>query len=169
MTSDEEEGIEYAVGLASNYEGPIVEIGALFGHTTCLLASLKKTTIRLIAVENFTWNPFYLPSDIHRQFTKRTLSYVLKYCSTEIFDGNAEDFYLNNPTLKPSMIFIDARHDYESVRYDLNWAISTGCPVITGHDYIDIYPGVIKAVNESFGDNFSLFGSMWVHIKAEDK
>jgi len=163
ITEDDEKGVMHAVMLARDYEGPIVEIGVLFGHTTNLLASLKRKDVPLIGVENFTWNPFLLPADVHRQFTRRTLRYVLDHCATRIFDGNAEDFYLANQTLRPSLVFIDAFHDYESVRRDIDWAVSTGCPIISGHDYTDIHPGVIKAVNGTFGDNISLYGSVWIH------
>ena len=163
ITEEDEQGVRQAVMLARDYEGPIVEIGVLFGHTTNLIASLKQEGVPLIGVENFTWNPFCLPADVHRQFTKRTLRYVLDHCATRIFDGNAEDFYSANKTLKPSLVFIDAFHDYKSVRRDIDWAVSTGCPIISGHDYTDIHPGVIKAVNETFGDTISLYGSVWVH------
>jgi hypothetical protein len=60
-------------------------------------------------------------------------------------------------------VFIDAFHDYKSVRRDIDWAVSTGCPVISGHDYTDIHPGVITAVNETFGKSISLYGSVWIH------
>ncbi len=169
ITNDEEEGLKWAAGLAAHYEGPIVEIGALFGHTTNLLASLKAETVPLIAVENFTWNPFCLPKANHRRFTQRSLKYVLDHCATEIYDGNAEDFYSANPTLRPSMVFIDAGHDYESVRQDIDWAISSGCPVISGHDYSDLHGGVVRAVDESFGDKISLYGSVWIHQQEEDE
>jgi hypothetical protein len=163
ITEDDEKGIEHAVTHASNYEGPVVEIGALFGHTTNLLASLKRLDVPLIAVENFCWNPFYLPKDIHRQFLKRTIRYAIDHCATQIFEGDAAAFYSAKANLQPSLVFIDAGHDYESVKRDIYWALSTGCPVISGHDYTDIHPGVIKAVHESFGDNISVYGSVWIH------
>jgi hypothetical protein len=163
ITEDDEEGIRHAVIHASNYEGPIVEIGALFGHTTNLLASLKRLDVSLIAVENFCWNPFYLPKDMHRQFLKRTIRYAIDHCATRVFEGDAAAFYSANANLKPSLVFIDAGHDYKSVKRDIDWALSTGCPVISGHDYTDIHRGVIKAVDESFGDNISLYGSVWIH------
>jgi len=169
ITEADEEGIRHAVAYASNYEGPIVEIGACFGHTTNLLASLKRLDVTLITVEGFYWNPFYLPKDIHRQFLKRTIRCAIVHCATQIFEGDIEAFYSANVMLKPSLVFIDATHYYESVRRDIDWALSTGCPVISGHDYMDMHPGVIKAVHESFGDNISVYGSVWVHIdpKAE--
>jgi len=164
ITEEDEEGIKLAVTYAGNFEGPIVEIGACFGHTTNLIASLKRIDVPLITVENFSWNPFFLPKDIHRQFLKRTIRYAMVHCSTQIFEGEAEKFYLANAKLKPSLVFIDATHYYEPIRRDIAWALSTGCAVISGHDYMNMHPGVIKAVRESFGDNFSVHGSVWIHV-----
>jgi len=163
ISEAEEEGIKFAVSQANKCDGPIVEVGTLFGHTACLIASLKRADIPLVAVDDFSWNPFYLPSGVHRRFTMRTMRYIMDHCSTQLFDGNAADFYSTHAKLNPSMVFIDAEHDYESVKRDIDWAISTGCPVISGHDYTDQYHGVVKAVNEAFGNNFLLFDSIWVH------
>jgi hypothetical protein len=164
ITEEDEAGIKAAVALASLYEGPIIEIGALFGHTTNLLGTMKKPEVQLIAVDNFTWNPFGLSQDKHRQFTKRSLRYLLENCSTSIYDGASESFYSANQDMKPSMVFIDAGHDYDSVKKDIDWAIRSNCPVICGHDYHKgLHPGVAKAVDESFGDDIEIYGSVWLH------
>lgn len=55
-------------------------------------------------------------------------------------------------------VFIDASHDYESVKADiLAWIpkVKMG-GIIAGHDYIETYPGVIMAVNEIFGERVNL-------------
>jgi len=54
-------------------------------------------------------------------------------------------------------VFIDADHVYENVKKDiLAWLpkVKSG-GTIAGHDYVSYHPGVIQAVNEIFGDNFS--------------
>ena len=163
ITEEDEVGIRHAIIQASKFEGPIVEIGALFGHTTAFIASLKRNEVPLYAVDNFTWNPFGLTPKEHRLFLMRTIRFAIAHCSTQVFDGSAADFYAANPGLNPSMVFIDAAHDYQSVRRDIEWAISAGCPVISGHDYSDICPGVIRAVDEIWGKNISLFGSVWIY------
>ena len=163
ITKEDEIGIGRAVEAARAFNGPIVEIGALFGHTTNLIASLKSPDTPLIAVENFTWNPFFLDAEVHRQFTKRTLRFVMDHCNTSIFDGDAEKFYQSGSHVRPSMVFIDALHNYEGVKRDIEWAVESQCPVITGHDYTDLHPGVVRAVNEFFGDKISVTGSVWMH------
>jgi predicted O-methyltransferase YrrM len=48
------------------------------------------------------------------------------------------------------MVFIDASHDYDSVRRDIQVAISLLKPdgLLCGHDYNGSWPGVLHAVNE---------------------
>lgn len=53
-------------------------------------------------------------------------------------------------------VFLDASHDYESVKEDLNsWypKVKPGC-FFSGHDYCSVtWPGVVKAVNEFAANN----------------
>lgn len=163
ITEEDELGIKKAVEKANLFDGAIVEIGTLFGHTTNLISTIKLKDKKLIAVENFGWNPFILPQEAHRLFLQRTLRYGLDHLNVEVFEGDSASFYSENMTLQVSMVFIDAGHDYESVIKDINWALSVNCKVIAGHDFVDIHPGVIKAVKEKFGNNIELFGSVWIY------
>ena len=65
------------------------------------------------------------------------------------------------------LVFIDAEHDYENVRKDiLAWdPLVKENGIICGHDYASREKGVIKAVNEIYGeDNIEVIrpGSVWV-------
>ena len=51
LSEKEEAGVQHAIELAEADTGPIIEIGALFGHTTNLIASIKAPEKELIAVE----------------------------------------------------------------------------------------------------------------------
>ena len=62
------------------------------------------------------------------------------------------------------MTFIDANHEYEGVKEDIDWAVSRGIPIISGHDYSDDFPGVMKAVNEAFPGKFRVTGSLWAYV-----
>lgn len=66
-------------------------------------------------------------------------------------------------------IFIDAAHDYVSVKKDiLAWLPKLKKDgVIAGHDYTDDHPGVIKAVDEVFG-NIKKIGTSWVYENKND-
>jgi len=79
--------------------------------------------------------------------------------SADTFKDNSIDF-----------VFIDADHRYESIKRDiLAWKpkIKTG-GVIAGHDYSLSYPGVVKAVDDIFGDKvnkkYTLYDSWLVEI-----
>lgn len=163
ISLEDEKGIERGIELAANNPGPIIEIGTLFGHTTNLIATKKATEKPLIAVENYIWNPFQLPKGAHKMYLHRTLRYVMDHANVSIAETDAANFYRENPTLKPSMIFIDAEHDYHSVKRDIDWAKSVGCEVIAGHDYLPLHPGVVKAVSEAFGKEIEVYGSVWLH------
>jgi hypothetical protein len=76
--------------------------------------------------------------------------------AARLFDDGGVDF-----------VFIDADHSYEAVKADLAaWLpkVRTG-GLIAGHDHSDLYyPGVVRAVRETFGGNFKTPGpgSSWV-------
>jgi predicted O-methyltransferase YrrM len=60
-------------------------------------------------------------------------------------------------------VFIDADHTYEAVKMDIqNWMpkVRKG-GILAGHDYVETWPGVIEAVNESLRD-FAITEQCWV-------
>lgn len=124
ISKEDEKGIEKAIGYANEFEGPIVEIGVLFGHTTQLIANLKPKRKELIAVESFEWNPFSMDKRSHEIFTYRSLRYCVENCHTRIFNGNNKEFYESYEGDTPNLIFIDAGHSYEDVLYDIKSSIA---------------------------------------------
>ena len=78
------------VRQANSIEGPLLEIGTLFGFTTQNIALAKDEDKELITVDNFRWNPLGLSSEAHRDFTMRVLNYVCQ---------RALQRYLKVPTL----------------------------------------------------------------------
>ena len=67
------------------------------------------------------------------------------------------------------LVFIDAAHDYESVKADIMAWLPKVRGVIAGHDYIPTYPGVMGAVDEIFGDDvikdYAFEGCWMINIK----
>ena len=49
------------------------------------------------------------------------------------------------------MVFLDAIHDYEETKKDIEWARLVGAKIIAGHDYCDEFPGVKQIVDEMGG------------------
>jgi hypothetical protein len=152
------------VELAARHNGPILEIGTLYGFTTQHIAEYKEPGQELITVDNFSWNPIGLTAEAHRDFCFRSLYYLRKCANTRIYDGAGTNFYASYDGDTPAMVFIDANHAYEGVKEDIDWAVSQGIPIISGHDYSDAFPGVMQAVNESFPDNFRVLGSLWAYV-----
>ena len=163
ITENDERAIIELTRYASTLPGPIIEIGALFGFTTQLIATHKPTETELIAVENFSWNPFMIPPEDHRIITHRVLRYNIAHCNTHIFEGSSADFYRQYKGEVPAMVFIDACHLYEGVKEDIDWVVGLGVPVISGHDYCDLHEGVRRAVDEVFGGDITAIGSVWSH------
>ncbi len=63
-----------------------------------------------------------------------------------------------------SFVFIDADHRYDAVAQDIRSWSSKVKPggILAGHDYTDEWPGVVKAVDEAFGDRVQRFGCSWM-------
>jgi SAM-dependent methyltransferase len=82
--------------------------------------------------------------------------------AVERFEDNSLDF-----------VFIDASHEYEDVKNDINAWLPKVKPggILAGHDYYpegtdDWFPGVKRAVNESL-DNFELSDNCYIYRKEE--
>lgn len=136
----------------------VVEVGTLFGLTARELAR-QISGGRVIAVDNFSWNPFGLPSKVHEAFTRR----ILRGTKVELVNCSSEDWrkQVNGPI---DMIFFDASHRYEDVKAECEWAKSAGIKIISGHDYGNPNPrfGVTRAVDEVFGkENVEVVGMCW--------
>lgn len=76
-----------------------------------------------------------------RQFDNITLHEDYSYNIVDKFKDGYFDF-----------IYIDASHEYEDVKKDLELYLPKTKYLIGGHDYQKEWPGVIKAVNEKFGN-----------------
>jgi predicted O-methyltransferase YrrM len=66
------------------------------------------------------------------------------------------------------VVYIDASHEYEYVKNDiLSWLpkVKKG-GIICGDDYVGAWPGVIQAVDEVFGDGFTVGISDFVYTKS---
>ena len=138
----------------------VVEVGTLFGLTAREIAGRIRNG-RVIAVDNFTWNPFGLPPAVHEDFTRR----ILRGSNVEIWKMDSAAFREKAKELgRIDMIFFDADHRYDAVKAELLWAKAFGIPQICGHDYGNPNPvfGVTRAVDEVFGkENVEVVGMCW--------
>jgi predicted O-methyltransferase YrrM len=150
---------ELARGLHGN--GPIIEVGTLFGSSTKVLAANKDPSRKLITVDNYVWNPCGIPRQQHLTITSKILEECISKQNVEqrVIDKNA--FYATYRGPAPVMVFLDADHSYEETLKDIQWAKSAGAGLISGHDYAPHIDGVVRAVQES-GGTAALVDTLWV-------
>ena len=142
-------------------EGTFVEFGTLFGFTAKAVAAAKPK-LKVIAVDNFSWNPFGLPPKLHEQFTRKILANEIAAGRITVVNATSEDFR-RDCTTAPDAVFFDAQHEYEPVRDEIAWAKKTGVRCIMGHDYKNPSKrfGVTQAVDEAFGKPDEVLGMCW--------
>ena len=142
-----------------------VEIGTLFGFTARAVKAAAPG-VRVVAVDNFCWNPFGLTPAEHESFTRR----VLEGSGVELVRADAEDFLAGLAgRLDPAraMVFLDGSHAYEDVRRELALLKSSGAAVLSGHDYGNARFGVTRAVDEALGGVDEQCGMCWLKRAAQ--
>lgn len=154
-----DEEIRAVCGWASEKPGmTVVEVGTLFGLTAREIAK-NDAVGKVIAVDNFSWNPFGLPPKIHEAFARR----ILRGSGVELINCSSED-WRKKVQGKIDMVFFDASHRYEDVKAECEWAKEAGIKIVSGHDYGNPNPlfGVTRAVDEVFGkENVEVCGMCW--------
>jgi predicted O-methyltransferase YrrM len=151
----------------------MVEVGCYAGESTLMFLQSGKVK-RFHAVDPWEVQPVdvndpmktaldQMYSNIKNaeiSFIKRVIDYSLTIHKTtfEKADLPLVDF-----------VYIDANHTYESVKRDIELALSILKPngIIAGHDYYNEFTGVIKAVDEIFGKPDKVYSdTSWIkHLK----
>jgi len=155
MTDTELQIIKY---LASKSRS-IVEVGCWKGRSTKEFLEACSGTV--YAVDHFCGSLSDVSSlqaynlDIYHDF----LDNVSGYDNLKILKGNSTDIAKEFNEIV-DMVFIDAGHDYEECKSDIEAWLPKCKRIIAGHDYGDDFPGVMKAVNEKF-TNINLVNSIW--------
>lgn len=156
----------------------IVEVGTWFGKSTNFMANKIKESgkrINFTTVDTFKGSPTedihnntlkVFDNDTYSEFMHSTimlenLSNINVIKDTSI---NAKDSFVNNSL---DFIMIDAGHTYEDVKSDINawyYKVKPG-GIISGDDYIPMFDGVIKAVNEYFYGQIQRTPTGWFRKK----
>lgn len=152
--------IHRLVRESRKYPGPIIEIGTLLGLTTTTMALVKAPEQKIITVDLYCWNPWGFTPDVHEALTSQILHYLVQTGHVERIRMDKDEFYRTYQGPAPSMVFLDAMHDYEATKRDIQWASRLGAKIIAGHDYCEQFPGVVQIVKE-FGGPRKLGGSVW--------
>jgi len=161
-----------------------VEIGAYLGKSTCFLAEkiiASGKDIELNVIDNWIGHPLdvNLAKEIDR-FGDIFIIFNDNMKKAGVFDrlniirgdsADSADLFKDNSI---DFVFIDAAHDYESVKRDVNaWlpkVKTTG--VLAGHDYVKVgRPTTSKVrvvVDEMFGSKIKVVENIWVHYKNKE-
>lgn len=153
--------IQRLVRESRQFPGPIIEIGTLLGVTTTHMALAKAPEQKIITVDLYCWNPWGVTPAIHEAHTAQMLHYLVETGHVERVRMDKDEFFAKYRGPAPAMVFLDAMHDYENTKLDIEWAQRVGAKIISGHDYCDLHPGVIQIVDELGGPR-ELGGSVWV-------
>lgn len=154
--TDDELGV---LGYLASKSDSIVEVGCWKGRSTKRFLESCKGPV--YAVDHWSGTVTDVSSlvaydlDVYDDFIKNVGGYknltILKGDSVKIaktFDKNV------------SMVFIDAGHEYEDCKTDIEAWLPKCSRIIAGHDYSNEWPGVKKAVDEKF-DKINKIGSIW--------
>lgn len=141
---------------------PIVEIGTLFGFSTRILALHKDPAQPLVTVDNYSWNPLGLSSEVHFLATRGILAEAIENFGVTQINRDKNLFYAEYNMGPPALFFCDADHSYEATKADLLWAKEAGAGIVCGHDYDPVrHKGVTQAVDELGGPK-QLVGTLFV-------
>jgi predicted O-methyltransferase YrrM len=152
--------LEKLVRESRRHPGPIIEIGTLMGITTTTIALNKAPDQKVITVDKYCWNPWGISSEAHQALAAQVLRYLVETGHVEQVVMCKNEFFETYSGPPPSLVFLDAIHDYEETKKDIEWASRVGAAIISGHDYSADFPGVIEVVHE-FGGPRELLGSVW--------
>lgn len=158
--------LRWLTQMASGYSGSaIIEVGSWAGRSAIVMASrIKELGLALngvICVDHWEGNKndngcaaVTCPDKAWNTFWRNTYGYDI----TSIRDRSlavAERY----KDYGPAMVYLDAEHDYESVKADIAAWLKSRPSIIAGHDYL--MPGVRLAVDEAFHDGHCSKGNVW--------
>lgn len=131
----------------------IVEIGSFEGRSTNALLSANKGTV--YSIDSFD-KRFATSNNLINFITNVAHFENFKFLkmpneeAIKCFDDKSID-----------MVFIDADHDYDAIKSDIERWLPKTKTLICGHDYDDPgHPGVKKAVDEKF-ENIEIIDTIW--------
>ena len=138
--------------------GTFVEVGVWKGKSLAyfIVEAIKHNkNLNIYAVDTWKGSPEHkddnciVNNTLFEEFITNMTPVIDKFKSLKMTSEEASKLFKNNSI---DGIFIDAAHEYEDVKKDLEcWypKIKSG-GYFSGHDYDTLWPGVINAVDEFF-------------------
>lgn len=134
----------------------IVEFGCYMGRSTKALAMATRGTVYAV-----DWWVGSMEHEVYPAFLKN-LAAEIQTGKLVVCRGHTARAFTALPE-PADMVFIDASHDYESVRNDIGEAgrLLSGGGLLSGHDFSNEFSGVIQAVAESVPEFQRGPGAIW--------
>ncbi len=98
------------------------------------MALAKSRDQKIITVDLYCWNPWGMTPAVHEAVTSQMLHYLVRTGHVDCVSMDKNEFYRIYSGPAPSMVFLDAMHDYEEAKKDIEWSRRVGAKIITGHD-----------------------------------
>jgi len=161
-----QELVDYINQFLNTKEMSMIEIGSYAGESTEFFSSKFKSVLSVDPHLN-DYDPndptinFLDLDEVYNIFKKRidnipNISHIRK---------TSDDAYIDLINQKFDFIYIDGMHTYDQVKKDIsNYKnlINKG-GFIGGHDYVNVWDGVVKAVDESLGKPDKIFSDYsWI-------
>jgi predicted O-methyltransferase YrrM len=150
----------------------IAEIGVYKGRSTAMINVIlinKNINYNYFAIDHFMGSEEHVKDiDYYNETLDNLRELLINYQNIKIIKNDSileskkyDDRYFD-------IVYIDASHDYESVKNDINFwktKVRKG-GIICGDDYISGWPGVVEAVDEIFGNKINTVGNQqwWVKL-----
>ena len=163
LTEEELDALARWIGEAGGKALTVVEVGTLFGFTAREI--VRRTGARVIAVDNWSWNPFGLDPESHARFARRVLADLIADGRVELVTGDgAQALSRPGAAAKADFVFLDGDHRYPAVKREIERARAAGVTWLAGHDYGNPNPvfGVTAAVDGLLGGPDATAGMCWV-------
>lgn len=161
-------------------DGVVAEVGTFAGQTAKRFVQSGAKVV--YCVDHFEGSPNDITSYLSRHGVRGVF---MRNCRPELTSGSIRLIEMPSPQSAAcfddgslDMVYIDANHDYESVKADIAAWLPKVKPggILSGHDYgnlvqaagEELFPGVRRAVDESFGTkvNIPIEGSsIWWIVK----
>lgn len=158
----------------------MAEVGVWFGHAVAYMAQRAKDErrqARIFAIDTFEGSP---KEKKHQEIVKQHGGSIyeafqsnMKACGIASYIYpvvNDSAFSAGYIAEMMDFVFLDAEHEYMSVKQDIvtwwPWVKKGG--IIAGHDYVSVWPGVCKAVDELIPGR-TVERNVWYCMKKDDK
>lgn len=168
--SDQGRLLKEALNILNKKEIVIAEIGVYMGRCTAMWnVELINSGIdyKYYAIDHFEGSSEHNKNIDYYGETKKNIELIKE--NVNLIKNDSLSECKNYPDEFFDIVYIDASHDYESVKKDIeSWypKVKNG-GIICGDDYVAGWPGVVKAVNETFKDGITVIGyQQWMFKKS---